>query len=123
MYCAGFQKCCPVCVCDFVIRTDKSVSTITSANQSAAPQTIISKTNRRHMIAVTQFILITVVYVIAFLSLALFGNKIVDGRYIHLVYYINHLSNFFIYLAVNKEFRGEAGKLGKTIIQRIRCLK
>ena len=67
------------------------------------------------MVAMTQFILITVVYVIVFASLALESNKIVDGRYIHMVYYTNHLSNFFIYLAVNKEFRNEAKKLVTTM--------
>ena len=63
------------------------------------------------MVAVTQFILITVVYVIAFLSLNLHRHKIIPVRFIFLIYYINHLSNFFIYLAVNKEFRAEITKL------------
>ena len=63
------------------------------------------------MIAVTQFILITVVYVISFLPLMLHMNRAVTSSVVFFLYYINHLSNFFIYLAVNKEFRGEAKNL------------
>ena len=63
------------------------------------------------MVAVTQFILITVAYVISFLPLILDMNRVAAGRYMFYFYYINHLSNFFIYLAVNKEFRGEAKKI------------
>ena len=67
------------------------------------------------MIAVTQFILITVVYVISFMFLSLQRNGVIPSRFIFLFYYINHLSNFFIYLAVNKEFRNEAKKLVTTM--------
>ena len=91
------------------------MSTITAANQSAAPQAMTSQTNRRHMVAVTQFILITVVYGISFVALALNINGVgTNSKYLAFVYYINHLSNFFIYLAVNKEFRNEAKNLCKT---------
>ena len=74
------------------------------------------------MIAVTQFILITVVYVIAFVSLSLHDSPVV-GHYLFLGYYINHLSNFFIYLAVNKEFRNEAKVVMKNMKERMRCSK
>ena len=96
-------------------RPTAAMSTNTAANQSAAPQAMTSQTNRRHMVAVTQFILITVVYVIAFLSLNLHRHGVIPVRFIFLLYYINHLSNFFIYLAVNKEFRNEAKKLVTTM--------
>ena len=94
-------------VSDF--RDDK---TATAANQSAAPQAMTSQTNRRHMVAVTHFIIIiTVVYVISFLPVTLSVNDFAAKDSIIYLYYINHLSNFFIYLAVNKEFRGEAKNL------------
>ena len=92
---------------------------VTAVNHSAV-QAMTSQTNRRHMVAVTQFILITIVYVIAFLSLALNNNKIVNSPFLYLIYYINHLSNFFIYLAVNKEFRNEAKNLVKNV--KAQCL-
>ena len=105
------------------VRCDRAVSTITATKHSAAHQAMTSQTNRRHMVAVTQFILITIVYVIAFLPLTLSLSGIVNNDYIFLGYYINHLSNFFIYLAVNKEFRNEAKILGETISGRLRCQK
>ena len=74
------------------------------------------------MIAVTQFILITVVYVIAFISLSLHDSPVV-GHYLFLGYYLNHLSNFFIFLAVNKDFRSEAGNLMKDMRDRLLCKK
>ena len=86
---------------------------MTSANHSIAPPAMTSQTNRRHMVAVTQFILITVVYVITFIPLTLHSNKLAESHYMFFSYYINHLSNFFIYLAVNKDFRSEAKNLLK----------
>ena len=95
-----------------------------SANHSAAaPPAMTSQTYRRHMIAVTQFSLITVVYVISILSLNLRLFRLISTPFLSLLYYINHLSNFFIYLAVNKEFRNEVKILGKTIDGKIRCTK
>ena len=89
---------------------DKNVvpTTTVTNNCGHAPQAMTSQTNRRHMVAVTQFILITVVYVISFLPVTLSVNDFAAKDSIIYLYYINHLSNFFIYLAVNKEFRGEA---------------
>ena len=97
------------------VRCDRAVATITATKHSAAHQAVTSQTNRRHMVAVTQFILITVVYVIAFLSLNLHSHGIIPARFIFIIYYINHLSNFFIYLAVNKEFRGEVKKIWNAV--------
>ena len=104
-------------------RERHAVSTITSANRIAVPQAMTSQTNQRHMTAVTQSIVITVVYVISFLSLSLNVNHVVANGFIYLPYYINHLSNFFIYLAVNKQFRNEAKIVGKTIGEQMRCAK
>ena len=77
-------------------------------------------TNRRHMVAVTQFILITVVYVISFIPLLLRINNSLPWRFLFYIYYINHISNFFIYLAVNKEFRKEMKKLVNVMVNKVR---
>ena len=74
--------------------------------------------NRRHMVAVTQFILITLVYVISFIPTLLRLNGILNNRLFAYFYFINHVSNFFIYLAVNKEFRKEAKNLVKLAMKR-----
>ena len=75
------------------------------------------------MVAVTQSIIITVVYVISFLSLSLSANQVFANEFMIFIYYINHLSNFFIYLSVNKEFRNEAKIVGQTIGEMMRCAK
>ena len=75
------------------------------------------------MVAVTQSIIITVVYVISFLSLSLNTNDVLANKYMIFAYYINHLCNFFIYLAVNKEFRNEVKTLMQTIRETMRCAK
>ena len=74
--------------------------------------------NRRHMVAVTQFILITAVYVISFMLPLLNLNGIVNNILFVYLFYVNNISNFFIYLAVNKEFRKEAKNLGKLVMKR-----
>ena len=70
--------------------------------------------------AVTQFILITVVYVISFVPLFVFLTGFVDGYFLLYFYNFNHISNFFIYLAVNKEFRNETKKLVHVMIRKVR---
>ena len=71
------------------------------------------------MVAVTQFILITVVYVISFIPLVLRINGNLPWEILFYFYYINHISNFFIYLAVNKEFRKETKKLMRTMMAKV----
>ena len=71
------------------------------------------------MVAVTQFILITVVYVISFIPLVLRINGNLPWKLLFYFYYINHISNFFIYLAVNKEFRKETKKLMRTMMAKV----
>ena len=69
------------------------------------------------MVAVTQFILIATVYVISFIPLLLKVNNNLPWDIVLYIYYINHVSNFFIYLAVNKEFRRETKRLVNVIAQ------
>ena len=63
------------------------------------------------MLAVTQFILIAVVYVISFIPPMLVLNDVVQNELMMYFYFINHVSNFFIYLAVSKEFKKETMNL------------
>ena len=72
------------------------------------------------MVAVTQFVLITVVYVISFIPLLLYLNRKLPWEILLYLYYINHVSNFFIYLAVNKEFRKETKKLVNAMMGNVR---
>ena len=72
------------------------------------------------MVAVTQFVLITVVYVISFIPLVLRINGNLPWKLLFYFYYINHISNFFIYLAVNKEFRKETKKLVTVMVKKVR---
>ena len=67
------------------------------------------------MLAVTQFILIAVVYVISFIPPMLVLNDVVQNELMMYFYFINHVSNFFIYMAVNKEFRKEFKNLVNVI--------
>ena len=79
-----------------------------------------SETNRRHVVAVTQLILITFVYVVSFVPLTLDMNDVGTISLLAYAYYINHVSNFYIYLAVNKEFRKEAQNLVNIILAKVR---
>ena len=67
------------------------------------------------MLAVAQFILIAIVYVISFIPPMLVLNDVVQNELMMYFYFINHVSNFFIYLAVNKEFRKEFKNLVNVI--------
>ena len=71
---------------------------------------------RRHVTAVTQMILIMVVYISCFTPLILAINGI--GTLTAYAYYINHVINFFIYLAVNKEFRKEVKVLMSKLLRK-----
>ena len=72
------------------------------------------------MLAVTQFILIAVVYVISFIPPMLVLNDVVQNELMMYFYFINHISNFFIYLAVSKEFRKETKNLVNTMRAKVR---
>ena len=75
-------------------------------------------TNRHHMVAVTQLVFVLLVYAVSFLSLALTMHDKLPTNIFTYPYYINHTCNFFIYLAVNKEFRKEAKLLVRKILRR-----
>ena len=93
--------------------------TIRYAQNAAAAVT--SQTNKRHVVAVKQLILVMLVYVISFVPpLLLILN--VSGAIVWFVYllYINHVANFFIYLAVNKDFRNETKTMINAILKNVR---
>ena len=72
------------------------------------------------MVAVKQLILIMLVYVISFMPLILILNVPGTSDWIVYVFYINHVANFFIYLAVNMEFRNEVKDMINIILKRVR---
>ena len=51
------------------------------------------------------------VYGMSSMAVALLINDVAASRLIGPVYFINHVSNFFIYLAVNSEFRKQVKQL------------
>ena len=73
------------------------------------------------MIAVKQLILIMIVYIVSFLPPFLLVN--VPGTSVWIIYliYMNYVANFFIYLAVNAEFRNEAKNMVNIIVKKVRC--
>ena len=94
-----------------------SVTTRTVQNAAAA---VTSQTNKRHMVAVKQLILIMLVYVISFLPVLLAVNLPEISVWIVYLLFFNHVANFFIYLAVNMEFRSEAKDMINIILKRVR---
>ena len=80
---------------------------------------VTSQAHQRHKTALKQFILITVVYVFSFMPIHIVYNGIAESRLILYLYYVNHVSNAFIYLAVNKAFRKGAWKLIGDIQKRL----
>ena len=82
--------------------------------------TITVQSNRRHILATTQFILIAAVYVISFIPTMLVLNDVTQIKLLLFFYYINHVSNFFIYLTVSSDFRKEAKNLLSVIIMKAR---
>ena len=95
------------------------ISVMTRHAQNAAAA-VTSQTNKRHMVAVKQLILIMLVYVSSFLPLFLILNVPGTSFWIMYLVYINHVANFFIYLAVNKEFRKESKKMINVILNKLR---
>ena len=79
-----------------------------------------SANNRRHMLVVTQLVLILTVYVISFVAMALQMNVIVQDNMNVYIYFLNHISNFFVYVIVNSEFRKEARKLLGLVVEKVR---
>ena len=71
------------------------------------------------MVAVKQLILVMLVYVISFVPLLLILNTSASAWIIYLLY-INNVANFFIYLAVNKEFRNETKVVINVILKKMR---
>ena len=70
------------------------------------------------MTAVTQMILIMVVYVSCFTPVIIRLSRVSSSPLIVYAYYINHVINFFIYLAVNKEFRKEVQVLIDKLLRK-----
>ena len=66
---------------------------------------------KRHRIAVVQLILIMTLFVISFMGVAMLANNVAASRLVGYIYFINHVGNFFIYLAVNSEFRKQVKQL------------
>ena len=65
-----------------------------------------------------QLTLIMFVYVISFVPLTFYINGIWRHILAIYLYYINHTSNIFIYLSVNKEFRKEIKKLVGVVMKK-----
>ena len=94
------------------------VTTLRHAQNAAAAVT--SQKNTRHMVAVKQLILIMIVYVISFLPPLLVLNVSGTSEWYVYLLYINNVANFFIYLAVNKEFRNETKIMIGVILRKMR---
>ena len=85
-----------------------------------AAAAVTSQSNKRHMVAVKQLILIMLVYVISFVPTLLVANVPGTSFWIFYLLYINNVANFFIYLAVNKEFRNETKIMINVISKKVR---
>ena len=85
-----------------------------------AAAAVTSQTNKRHMVAMKQLILVMLVYVSSFMPLMLILN--ISGTTIWILYlvYINHVANFFIYLAVNTEFKNQTKIMINVIYKKVR---
>ena len=79
-----------------------------------------AQTNKRHRIAMKQLVLIMLVYVTSFVPMTVSITSISNALWLRHLYYLNHISNFFIYLSVNKEFRKEAKNVVNVIIEKVR---
>ena len=84
---------------------------MTSHGRMTPSSNVKSVQNKRHKVVVTQFICIMALYVISFLPLVLLINNPSLPRFVGYIYFINHVGNFFIYLAVNSEFRKQVKQL------------
>ena len=94
-----------------------SAPTRYAQNAAAA---VTSQTNKRHVVAVKQLILVMLVYVSSFMPLMLILN--ISGTTIWILYlvYINHVANFFIYLAVNREFSNQTKIMINVLYKKVR---
>ena len=79
-----------------------------------------AQTNKRHRIAMKQLILIMLVYVTSFVPLTVNINADSTTTWLSDLYLLNHISNFFIYLSVNKEFRKEAKNMVSMMMKKVR---
>ena len=91
---------------------------MTSHGRMTPSSNVTSVQNKRHKVVVTQFICIMALYVISFLPLVLLINNPSLPRFVGYIYFINHVGNFFIYLAVNSEFRKQVKQLVLKITRR-----
>ena len=78
------------------------------------------QTNKRHRIAMKQLVLIMLVYVTSFVPMTVAVNDVSTALWLSDLYFLNHMSNFFIYLSVNKEFRKEAKNMVNKIVKKVR---
>ena len=92
---------------------------MTSQKQTTA-KAAAAQTQRRHLTVVKQLVLIMLVYVIAFASIVPISNGTGVSTWIFYIYYVNHVVNFFIYLAVNKEFRNATKNMINVIAKKVR---
>ena len=89
-------------------------------NEASNTAAATAQTNKRHRIAMKQLVLIMLVYVTSFLPMTVSITSISTALWLRHLYYLNHISNFFIYLSVNKEFRKEAKNVVNVIIEKVR---
>ena len=94
-----------------------SVPTRHAQNAAAA---VTSQTNKRHMVAVKQLIIIMLVYIVSFAPTVFALNVTWISFWVVYLLYINNVANFFIYLAVNTEFRNEAKNMINVIVKKLR---
>ena len=92
---------------------------VTRYAQNAAAA-VTSQTNKRHVVAVKQLILILLMYVISFVPPLLILNASGISYWIVYLMYINHVANFFIYLALNTEFRNETKVAINILLKKVR---
>ena len=96
------------------------ISVTTRYAQNAAAAAVTSQTNKRHMVAVKQLILIMLVYIVSFVPILLVMNVPWISFWIVYLVYVNNVANFFIYLAVNTEFRNETKVMIDGIVKKVR---
>ena len=93
---------------------------VTTRDAQNAAAAVTSQTNKRHVVAVKQLILIMLVYVISFVPPVFVLNVPGTSAWIWYLMYINNVANFFIYFAVNKEFRNETKIMINVMLKNIR---
>ena len=59
-------------------------------------------------------------YVISFILPMLVLNDVVENRLLMYFYFLTHISNFFIFLALNKELRKEVKNLMQMMMTKMR---